>query len=223
MPDAKFQGPPLAVSKDAGQFYCEHVYFAAQTEAALPTSSVCRNAAGEVLVGFLHVPPDRLTTAGSTAMSRRQGRHWTRELVVQAVSGWHADLECQLGEHSLRVLLTGFGNWGVVIDNPSGAFVATRVREHKGLPRSVRWFSHVLPVSDAAVDGGLASIQLAIRACAPHVVLSLGVATQRAGYSVEVSATDGRFDSHTGSHMEALPPRTTLPDNWALAKVLGLA
>ncbi|MSQ84495.1 MAG: hypothetical protein EXR77_16715 [Myxococcales bacterium] len=223
MRDAKFHGPPLAVSKDAGQFYCEHVYFAAQIEAALPTSSVCRNSAGEVLVGFLHVPPDRLTTAGSTSMGRRQGRRWTRALVVQALCGWDPELEIQLAEQPRRVLLTGFGNWGVVIDNPSGAFVATRVRTHKLLPRSVQWFSHVLPVSDAAVDGGPASIQQAIRACAPHVVISLGVATQRAGYSVEVSATDGGFDSHTGSHIEALPPRTTLPDNWALAKVLGLA
>ncbi|MCK6551427.1 hypothetical protein L6R52_36665, partial [Myxococcota bacterium] len=117
-------------SADAGDFYCEHVYFTANEVARAPSSSVVSNASGEPLVGFIHIPedaaatrpPPRTTTASELAA--RHGR--TREVVGAAIAGYVHDVAAARTEGPINVLITGFGTFGSYTNNPSGEFVSNR-------------------------------------------------------------------------------------------------
>lgn len=143
----------LSDSRDAGGFYCEHVLFASLSAAAPGTR-----------VGFLHIPDDAATYGGAS-----------RDLeAVARVT--HAVLQPWL-RPDVRLLITGFGPWEDIVDNPSGAFVDSRGHElshHVGMLHAA-----VLPVDDRAIDGGPVSIQALHRDLCPDVVLSLGVIANR--------------------------------------------
>ena len=108
---------------DPGDFYCEHAFFTSQQTAALPSSSVLKNAQGERLVGFLHVPRDAATDKAG-AVDDQDARHdGTRDVVGAALCGYVADAGASVGG-ALRILLTGYEQWGSVQNNPTGDFVS---------------------------------------------------------------------------------------------------
>ena len=112
---------------DPGDFYCEHMYFLAQRAAEAPGSSVLRNSQGERLVGFLHVPGDQYRYGepgqGYTLDERHAG---TREVVGAALRGYVDAIAPQVGDGPVKVLLTGYGQWGGTTNNPTGEFVQHR-------------------------------------------------------------------------------------------------
>lgn len=109
---------------DPGDFYCEHAFFTSQQAAELATSSVVRNAKGERLVGFLHVPRDAATDH-PTPVTDQAGRHkGTRDVVGAALRGMVEDAAGAAGKGPVRVLLTGYLQWGSVQNNPTGDFVS---------------------------------------------------------------------------------------------------
>jgi len=201
----------LNLSEDAGGFYCEHSFFCVQ-QTARGLSSMAQSDAGLALVGFLHIPDDRERSASAP-------RHETTlKHVTRAVRAWASMAGTSSTNHPF--LLTGFGAFGDVNDNPSGAFVedpdvlsALRV-ETPGPLTTLR-----LTVDDT----GLARLQDTMRQQRPWAVLSLGVMRrQSAGHRVELCATDRnlRWDG-AWAHVDGLSARTRLRPNNALATVLG--
>src|SRR5207302_760006 len=88
---------------DPGDFYCEHVYYVSQAQAAARGSSVLRNAAGERLVGFLHVPEDRFTAGLGGAYTEAARQRGTREVVGAALRGYTEDLAPGERAHAVRL------------------------------------------------------------------------------------------------------------------------
>jgi pyrrolidone-carboxylate peptidase len=125
VPRRLWRDPVVTHSGDAGGFYCEHAFFTAQEVAA--AAGVQRNRHGEPLVGFLHVPgaADRWLTGTLPAdAARRHGR--TRSVVGRALAGFTSDILAAglAADEPVRLLVTGFGPWGAVLDNPTGDFVS---------------------------------------------------------------------------------------------------
>jgi pyrrolidone-carboxylate peptidase len=208
-------------SDDAGDFYCEHIYYLAGRAALAPGSSVRQDAAKEPLVGFLHVPGDRYDD-GTTGIPSQARRHLaTRSLVGAGIAGFVAAVPADVS--TVRVLLTGFGRFDGVVSNPTGDFVAhpsnldaamaqgfgATLRTPHGtiIARSPRGFdvqyeltngrrvvirSVRLPVDDTAIDARSSwSIQRLYKDFRPDAALHLGVAEGREDYSVEYHADNG--------------------------------
>jgi pyrrolidone-carboxylate peptidase len=127
LPEVLLETPSASVRHgyDPGDFYCEHTFFTTQGAANAPGSSVLRNAAGERLVGFLHVPSDPHTYQPSAPLDQEARHGATREVVGAALRGYVDEIQ-RSGESPARVLLTGFGPWELVQNNPTGDFVAHR-------------------------------------------------------------------------------------------------
>jgi hypothetical protein len=103
------------------------MFYSTQRAAEQPGSSVARNPQGEALAGFLHVPGDQEATGDmGNAYTRKESRRDTRSVVGSALRGYIDAALPQAGAGPVRILLTGYGNWGSVIDNPTGAFVASK-------------------------------------------------------------------------------------------------
>jgi pyrrolidone-carboxylate peptidase len=116
-------------SADAGDFYCEHVYYVAQQQALLSSSSVLSNSRGERLVGFIHLPEDAQTSRAPIASptdAQVTARHGdTRRVVGAAIAGYFNDTASQT-DGPVRIMVSGFGPFMSVTDNPSGDFVSQR-------------------------------------------------------------------------------------------------
>ncbi len=171
VPRRLMRDPVVTHSGDAGGFYCEHAFFTAQTLG--PGNGVRRNRHGENLVGFLHVPGahDRWMMAASAAdPDRRHAR--TRLVVGRALAGFAADAHGADpdGDGPLRLLLTGYGPWGAVTDNPTGDFVGSPAQVALALAHG--FGSRLL--EPAVVDEGLPG------ATAPVLRLPVLVAPERA-------------------------------------------
>ncbi len=108
---------------DAGEFYCEHAFFSAQRAAAAARSVVVDNAQGEKLVGFLHVPRDDATASDGPTLDQEHRHRGTRQVVAAALRGFIDDVVA-VGVSEVRVLITGYLEWGDVKNNPTGDFVA---------------------------------------------------------------------------------------------------
>lgn len=192
-------------SDDAGGFYCALLLFALCEEAHRSDTPIQRGPHGP-LVGFLHVPdaPYDYTPIPGPADERdrfQASRHRvTREVVGLALRGLIAAMP-PLVRQRPRVLLTGFGPFRDVRDNPTGDFVThlANVEEAVRLigpdAQYLRIERRVLPVSDAAIDPDHPdSVQRAIAELRPHAVLSMGVVADRrfgpSPYRVEVVAND---------------------------------
>ena len=223
----------VEASFDAGGFYCEHCFYAASV------------AAGPgVAVGFLHVPPD---THGPR-IPQATRHHATRAVVAAALRGLLAGLP-----GDVDIVLTGFEAWGEVTRNPSGDFVGhvtnidavlralgseARPRRRRRLAsalaalagrsatidgRRVTLWPVVLPVDDGAIDGGPRSVQRAMAACHPRVVLSLGVHRRTDRYRVEHLASDRqlRLIGDGGfAHDVGVVASHTFASNEALARAI---
>jgi hypothetical protein len=106
-------------------YYCDHLFFMLQTVAARPGSSIKRNAHGESLVGFLHVPRDdfAFSTTGPYTQESRHGK--TRIVLAHLLRGYYEDIfEAKPSVNTARVLLTGFGPFELTVNNPTGDFVS---------------------------------------------------------------------------------------------------
>ena len=203
--------PLLVASTDAGGFYCEHAHFAHVDAARRLGTGVDR-------VGFLHVPDDEPTW----------GRPGPRpyESTLAMVDRMVALLLPEGG----RLLLTGFAPWGLVLDNPSGAFVASPralaalAESDAPIPvggalvakgRRLEIVSAVLPVSDEALDPrsavAISSLHDAFR---PHAVLALGVVangdTSERIYRVELCATNKNLQLREGRWVHAADTPATV-------------
>jgi pyrrolidone-carboxylate peptidase len=84
-----------------------------------------KNAAGERLVGFLHVPRDAATDVAAPVTDQATRHAATREVIGAALRGY-VDEAHRAGTEPTRVLLTGYGTWGGVLNNPTGDFVSHR-------------------------------------------------------------------------------------------------
>jgi hypothetical protein len=130
LPDVLFQSPDATVQHgtDPGNFYCEHIFYASQREADRPGSSVATNAFGERLAGFLHVPDDAWTSGGGGSYAEADRHRGTREVVGAALRGYFDDIAAAPGGASgpVRILLTGFGPFDTIRNNPTGDFVSHR-------------------------------------------------------------------------------------------------
>lgn len=264
-------GMTVVHGSDAGDFYCEHAFFTTTSQAMRADTTILRNADGEVLTGFLHVPADAFTYSTAESATKVQAeRHAERRAVVgAAIRGFYEDARTQLDPSvdrgAFRMLLTGYLQWGSVVDNPTGDFtghsenvdaamrrafgadlvtsegrvVDTRqatagmssttleykVKDDKA-PNGVRIVlieAAQLPVTDAAINGGDASLQRLIERGQPHAVMSMGVAFNGA-FQAEFHADDGglRVDGDTGAitHDDGKSPSTNHPDNYALGRAI---
>jgi hypothetical protein len=81
---------------DPGNYYCEHILFEAELEAARPGSSVLSNAHGEKLVGFLHVPSDAYTDGTTAPPSESERQAKTRVVIGAALRGFYEELFRQM-------------------------------------------------------------------------------------------------------------------------------
>jgi hypothetical protein len=116
--------PPTLESTHAGGYYCAHTWFVANRHAA--TSRVAKDDDGDPMIGFLHVPPDPWTlgagAGANDAPGPRDERHRATERVVAAaLRGWLEQLDAASQAGGLAVVVTGFGPFKEVVDNPTGA------------------------------------------------------------------------------------------------------
>ena len=213
-------------SDDPGGFYCEHCFYVAQRAAADVDSVVVDR--GAPLVGFLHVAKDD-ASASADVVGDQAARHTDTIAVIAAVlQEWLPLVENQarLDNHEpMSVLLSGYGEWGTVKNNPTGDLV--RHAENldaiaDAVVGGVFIRPLVLAVDDTAIDGGAASIQAAIIRHRPHVVISLGMHSTGADHFAEHHASDRGLVETTGGFRRdpERPARRRLPSNRALAHAL---
>jgi hypothetical protein len=119
--------PDVRESDDAGRYYCAHALFFGHLAVERGIAPLVRDEHGDPLVGFLHVPPDPQTRGAASDASDDDERHGaTRRVVAAALAGWVRVLARALEDEPARVVLTGFGSFRDVVDNPTGAFVRSR-------------------------------------------------------------------------------------------------
>jgi pyrrolidone-carboxylate peptidase len=116
-------GARVTHGTDPGDFYCEHAFYTSTAAALQPDSSILKNAVGEVLTGFLHVPSDSWTYDGSRTPDQSERHEERRAIVGSAIRGYFEQARSQL-DGTFKLLLTGYGAWGGVVNNPSGDFTA---------------------------------------------------------------------------------------------------
>ena len=99
-------GTEVRQDDDAGAYYCEHIFYSGQ-QVASSSASIMSNRQGESLVGFLHVP---------------NGNPGTLPEVVGAGLKGYANVVAGKTGGDIRLMVTGFGAFGSVQNNPTGAF-----------------------------------------------------------------------------------------------------
>ena len=120
-------------STDAGAYYCGHIFFAADQYCR--ANQIALDQFGTPRVGFLHIPRDEACV---------NGKHDFQDFAKVLLRGLR---RLPLG---YRVLLTGFGPFGDVASNPTGALFS-RSEELLALLRPVFARARALPSSDGVV------------------------------------------------------------------------
>ncbi|OGQ16914.1 MAG: hypothetical protein A2138_16630 [Deltaproteobacteria bacterium RBG_16_71_12] len=117
-------GTSVEHGTDPGNFYCEHAFFTLQRFAT--EVGIKKNAQGEPLCGFLHVPWDADCGAPPTAIidpAKRYAAH--RKVVGAAIQGWFQ--AAKAGAHDpIKILITGYGPFQSITNNPAAGFVSHR-------------------------------------------------------------------------------------------------
>lgn len=230
----------------AGSYYCAHVLWQSSTWARAAGTTVALDAAGDPLVGFLHVPGDPETEQSPDARPRpKRERHArTMRILTWALRGFLKEIA---GQPEQRILLTGFGRFGDVTSNPTGelvgdgALVAAILRDATDVdPRAhrvdygvatlevheagpVRLGRLVLDVNDSALDDTCAgSLPFTLARFRPHAVISLGVHRSASMFRVEVQPTTAglEFQGDRLRHAAGAPTSERLPINLALARAI---
>lgn len=241
--------PEVRESDDAGRYYCAHALFLGHLAVERGRAPVLHDDEGEPLVGFLHVPPDAYTQGEASAPAAEPARHRdTVRVVAAALAGWWPVLSRVDGP--ARVALTGYGAFRDVVDNPTGAFVASRAALEQALalafggdlracshvdegvrvevgsagrPRSLELSCARLPVDDRALAlrGEGSLLGLLEERARAHAWLGLGVC-RSPHYRVETSPHDGgmALDDEGGRHEDGRAPSRTFRGSRALVRAL---
>lgn len=158
--------PEVRESDDAGRYYCAHALFLGHLAVERGIAPLIADKHGDPLVGFLHVPPDGRTRAEPSPLLDEPPRHRdTLRVVAAALAGWWPAL-ARAGEPA-RVALTGYGTFRDVVDNPTGAFVRSRVDLEAAVAlavgsdlRSCSFDGEGALRADIIVDGAVRSLTL---------------------------------------------------------------
>lgn len=126
LPDVLLATPSARVGHgdDPGNFYCKHTFYTLLKTASQADSPVQANEHGEKLVGFLHVPADAYCRGKQQSPSASERHRDTRRVVAAALHGWLSTLLAEPSDLPIRILLTGFGAFRRIADNPTGDFVS---------------------------------------------------------------------------------------------------
>lgn len=246
---ALVDGAEVRESFWAGAYYCAHVLWLCSQWARDPASTVERDRQGDPLVGFLHVPADPETT-GDGARPRRERHARTVRVLACALRGVLDELDALDARHpDRRVLLTGFGPFAAVVDNPTGDLVADDESVAEALALALGTAPTLLPSLDAGPrplrlhragrarvgrllldvdDGSLdhrreGSLPWALGALEPHAVIAMGVHRASGMYRVELEPTTAglRLDGAVPRHERARPVDARGPLNRALARAIA--
>lgn len=240
--------PDVRESDDAGRYYCAHSLYLAHELAREAEAPLVHDERGRPFAGFLHVPADPQAT-GAPAVPDEERHERTRAVVGAALAGWLPALAARTDDDELRVLVTGFGAFREVTDNPTGAFVRARANgaaalrlglgealveldeEEGGLRarvavgeqlRTVALHLVPLPVDDRCLaPDGEGSLRAALLHTRAHAWLGLG-ACRSSCYRVEVAPSDVGLVRVQGRwrHDGEAPARTTLPRNRSLLEAM---
>lgn len=218
-------GVQVLSQREAGDYYCEHTCWVLNHEATQPGSSIARNAEGNPLVGFLHLP-------GELDAEGPHRHDATREVIGAALRGdIDAVRAAAPGTSPVRVMLTGYGAFQGVDNNPTGDFVSHpenldaamrqaygdrlvgdprmidspagpvrqySVRGEDGRPFEVQLLAKKLDVDDSAIDGGPKSLQTLLRTFRPQAALSMGVDPGASTYEVVTRSDHGGMVEREG-------------------------
>ncbi|HEY8209541.1 MAG TPA: hypothetical protein VIG99_18770 [Myxococcaceae bacterium] len=111
-------GQNVVAGREAGDFYCEHALFSSNEFANQPGSSVARDGRGDALVTFIH-HPGNLDQPNSP--NRQAG---AQEVVGSTLRGYVDAARGQVpGNEPIKVLVTGYGVFQGVKNNPTQDFV----------------------------------------------------------------------------------------------------
>jgi len=213
-------GTRVQSQREAADYYCEHAAWVLSSEGSKAGSSIARDSAGQPLVGFIHTP-------GALDVPGAANRHTqTAEVVGAALRGTIDTARSTASP--VKVLLTGFGPFQNVTDNPTGDFVSSAknvdaamraaygdallgpgtpagsvlvyaVRDAEtGKTFEVQVLAKQLEVSDAAIDGGPQSLQALLSGFKPQVAISLGVDPRSRSYDVVVRSDRGGLEESGG-------------------------
>lgn len=214
----------VRAGRDAGDYYCEHVYYVAQR---------AMQGAGERVprAGFLHFPPEP-PEVGTVA--RAEYDQVAMRVLSQALRGYVEPLRQH--EPQVRVLWTGFPPFSDIADNPTGALLRQNSRVFElvelAFPRAtitrrgdgcflidepdrpvfeLVLQTRVLPVDDRAIlPSSPESVGRLIHTFQPHVTLLTGVGIDRT-FIAERNADDGGMLN--GKHQNGAPRAHRLPPN----------
>jgi hypothetical protein len=110
---------------DPGDYYCEHALFTQERYAS--EVGILKNAQGEPLVGFLHVPDDSQSSLPPDAPIDADARYQAhRNVVGAAFAGYFDAAKAQVRHGAVRILITGYGPFMGITNNPSGGFVSNQ-------------------------------------------------------------------------------------------------
>src|SRR5262245_20393072 len=111
-------GQNVVAGRDPGDFYCEHAFFSSNEFAHQPNSSVARDGHGDPLVTFIHHPGN---LDDPKSLDRQAGAH---DVVGATLRGYVDAARGQVpGNEPTRVLVTGYGEFRGVKNNPTENFV----------------------------------------------------------------------------------------------------
>lgn len=224
-------GVKIKLSEDAGTYYCEHVFYLAERSSRERLSSIKKNSYGDSLVGFLHVPSDSSTFSGRTRAPKRD-MGMIQDGLASAIHGYVKEIRAQqtVANSVIRILLTGFGSFNDISDNPTEAFLSESTNMldsvQKAFPFSrveilsannkyffsikqndssqsfyLEVLTHVMPVSDLAINWGSGvSILDKIQSFKPQAVISMGVMGVKKYLRVESRSSDANIKSVGGQN-----------------------
>ena len=115
------QGTKVLSQREAGDYYCEHTSWVLNKEALKLKSSVAKDGRRRPLAGFLHIP-------GGAKDVKGKSRHVeTTQVMGAAFRGYVDVVRKRTAKASpVKVMITGFGAFEGVEDNPTGDFVSHR-------------------------------------------------------------------------------------------------
>ena len=209
----------------AGAYYCAHVLWMAHRWARAAHTSIAKDAHGDPLVGFIHVPADAETTDAAAPARPRQERHATTLRVLACALRGLADALVDVAAPR-RVLVSGFGPFAAVTSNPTGDLVADdacmsdvlslafgKTPAALGALAGGQLVAQAveglvvarvrLDVDDACLDAdNVGSLPAAFERFRPHAHIALGVHRASAIYRVEVEPTTSGL-----RYVDGAPPR----------------
>ncbi|MEZ4449095.1 MAG: hypothetical protein R3B09_06415 [Nannocystaceae bacterium] len=128
---------------DPGAFFCAHHFATLIDLVGAPPLE------GRARVGFVHVPPDRAAGPAAAAAPRLHPRAVNLEQIARVIAVACRGLAAGPGDRSL--LITGFGAFQGIADNPTAAYVG----EPRALARTVALASPgAASIDSSALDEG---------------------------------------------------------------------